>query len=339
VTSVPPGQGELLDFTDSTVIPYGLAVMYSMDIYRQKTCPPAPFTMPPPPTGGGVVIGFVMGTDSVQLAHPKADAGLLGALTAKVCYGAVIRRGAAEVVVALRGTDGFREWAEDGEFLLVPYAPANPLPPETLACRVEQGFWRIYQSLVLTDIHGTVVGPLAESLPPYLDHNDNVVVSGHSLGAPLATYLTLDLARGPLGGNVSSCYFASPHPGNADFAMLFDKVIGQNYVVYNYVLDLVPRVPPLGYSALRRVRVILPATAQADITLDIGCNHHVVCYLAMLDYETTMKAITPVPVGEEGSARCIRGPRTAKPTAAQLVVDRILEVAGALPPVPPVVRV
>jgi hypothetical protein len=190
---------------------------------------------------------------------------------------------------------------------------------------------------VLTDIHGSVVGPLAASLPPYLYHNDDVVVSGHSLGAPLATYLTLDLARGPLGGNVSGCYFASPHPGNAAFATVFDKIVGQNYVVYNYVLDLVPRVPPLGYSALPRVRVIMPGTAQADITFDIGCNHHVVCYLAMLDYDATMKAITPVPAGEESSASCIRGPRTAKPTAAQLVVDRILEVGGAPLPVPPAV--
>jgi hypothetical protein len=122
-----------MDFTDTTVIPYGLAVMYSMDIYRQKTCPPAPFTMPPPPTGGGVIIGFVMGTDSLLLGRPRADAGLPLALTTPVCYGTVIRRGPSEVVVALRGTDGFREWAEDGDFLLVPYAPANPLPPETPA--------------------------------------------------------------------------------------------------------------------------------------------------------------------------------------------------------------
>src|SRR5271167_2676317 len=127
-----------MEFTDSTVIPYGLLVMYSMDIYRQKTCPPAPFTMPPPPTGGGVVIGFVMGTDSVIPGHPNTDTGPVGALTATVCYGTLIRRSPTEIVVALRGTDGFEEWVEDGEFVLIPYAPANPLPPGTPACSVEQ---------------------------------------------------------------------------------------------------------------------------------------------------------------------------------------------------------
>ena len=154
-------------------------------------------------------------------------------------------------------------------------------------------------------------------------------MSGHSLGAPLATYLTLDLARGPLQGRVSGCYFACPHPGDQAFATLFDQVAGTaNYVVYNYILDIVPRVPPteFGYSALSQVRVIQPDTAQAEITFDVGCNHHVVCYLAMLDYTATMAAIDPVPAGEAGSAACIRGPQTDQPTLAKSLISRILEV-------------
>src|SRR3954447_22018527 len=59
--------------------------------------------------------------------------------------------------------------------------------------------------------------------------------------------------------------------------------------------------------------------AQADIKLGIGCSHHIVCYLAMLDYAATMQALNPVPAGEEGSVTCIRGPRTpGKPSVAQL---------------------
>ena len=46
-----------MPFTNSSVVPYGLLVMHAMDIYRKKTCPPAPFIMPPPPTGGGTIMG------------------------------------------------------------------------------------------------------------------------------------------------------------------------------------------------------------------------------------------------------------------------------------------
>jgi triacylglycerol lipase len=315
-----------MTFTDLTVIPYGLLVMYSMDIYRQKTCPPAPFITPPSPTGGGLIIGYVMGSDSIVPGHPDTGPGS----GPPICYGTVIRRSPTEVVVALRGTDGFAEWIEDGEFPLIPYAPAAPLPPGTSEARVEQGFWGIYRSLVLADIHGAVIGSLAEKVPTILAVDDTVVVAGHSLGAPLATYLTLDLVRGPLGQRVSGCYFASPHPGDQSFATLFDRYVGNDYVVYNYLLDVVPRVPPIefGYSALSKLRVIQPDTAQAEISFGVGCNHHVVCYLAMLDYKTTMAAITPVPKGEEGSAACVRGPRTGKPTLATAMVRRVVEVAG-----------
>jgi hypothetical protein len=318
-----------MPFTDSSVVPYGLLVMHAMDIYRQKTCPPTPFVLPSAPTGGGMIIGYIMGTDTVLPGHPHIGPGPIQGLETSVCYGTIVRRGPSEVVLALRGTDGYMEWIEDGEFLFLPYAPSLPLPGGANGESVEQGFWGIYASLMMTDINGAAIGPLAEKFPTIVGPGDTVVVAGHSLGAPLATYLTLDLARGPLGQRVTGCYFASPHPGNQAFAALFDKVVS-DYVVYNYLLDVVPRVPPIeiGYCSLPKRRVISPDTAQAEIKFGIGCNHHVVCYLAMLDYNTTIQAITPVPAGEEGSAKCIRGPQTGQPTLAKSLVNRIVVVAG-----------
>ena len=270
-----------------------------------------------------------MGKDTILPGHPRFVPGPLTTLETIVCYGTIVRRGPTEVVVAIRGTDGFAEWIEDGEFPAVPYAPGTLLPLGAPGRTVEQGFWGIYRSLTLSDLHGTTVGALAENIPALLGPNDTVVLSGHSLGAPLATYLTLDLVRGPLGQRVSSCYFASPHPGDLAFATLFDQSVN-DYIVYNYLLDIVPRVPPteLGYSSLLKKQVIEPATADAEITFGIGCNHHVVCYLAMLDYNQTMRAITPVPAGEADSASCIRGPQTGKPNLAKSLISRIVEVAS-----------
>jgi triacylglycerol lipase len=318
-----------MPFTNSTAVPYGLLAMHAMDIYRLKTCPPAPFIAPSAPPGGGVIIGYVMGIDTVLPGHPQFTPGPLAALGHRVCYGTVVRHGPNEVVVALRGTDGFVEWIEDGEFPQIAYQPALPLPDGVPAAMVEQGFWDIYTSLRLTNPAGTLLGDLAVALPTVVGPGDSVVVAGHSLGSALATYLTLDLVRGPLGQKVSGCYFASPHPGNTAFTTFFDQTV-RDYQVYNYLLDIVPRVPPIefGYSALPKLQVIQPATAQADIRLGLGCNHHVVCYLAMLDYKATLQAITPVPPGEEGSAACIKGPQTGKPSIAKSLVDRIVEVAG-----------
>jgi triacylglycerol lipase len=318
-----------MPFTNSTAVSYGLLVMHAMDIYRLKTCPPAPFIAPPAPPGGGTIIGYVMGIDTVLLGHPQFTPGPLVALGHQVCYGTVVRRPPNEVVVAIRGTDGFVEWIEDGEFPQIPYRPALPLPEPAPPATVEQGFWGIYSSLRLTDAAGTTLGELAATLPTIIGPDDSVVVAGHSLGAPLATYLTLDLIRGSMGQRVSGCYFASPHPGNTAFATFFDQTV-RDYKVFNYLLDIVPRVPPteIGYSSLPKLQVILPATAQADIRFSIGCNHHVVCYLAMLDYNATLQAITPVPAGEEGSAACIKGPQTGKPSVAKSLVDRVVEVAG-----------
>jgi hypothetical protein len=269
-----------------------------------------------------------MGVDTVLLGHPQFSPGPLAALGHTVCYGTVVRRNET-VFVSVRGTDGFVEWVEDGQFVPIPYNPHIPLPSGDPTPLVEQGFWGIYGTLQLADPAGALLGSLPAALPALLEPTDQVVVAGHSLGAALATYLTLDLARGPIGERVSGGFFASPHPGNAAFATLFDLNV-RNYQVFNYLLDIVPRVPPsqAGYAPLRKLKIIQPATAQADIRFGVGCNHHIVCYLAMLDFAQTMTAITPVPAGEGDSAMCIKGANNGQETVAKSIVGRILEVAS-----------
>src|SRR5208282_4209401 len=115
-----------------------------------------------------------------------------------VCYGTVIRRSNTEVAVSVRGTDGFVEWVEDGQFLLIHYNPPNPLAGGDPVPLVEQGFWGIYGTLQLADPAGALLGSLASALPALVKPTDQVVVAGHSLGSALATYLTIDLVRGPL---------------------------------------------------------------------------------------------------------------------------------------------
>lgn len=94
-----------------------------------------------------------------------------------------------------------------------------------------------------------------------------------------------------MGAGVSACLFASPRTGDGGWTALFDATVA-SYQLYNYILDLVTHVPSLGYATLSKATVLQPSTAQAHIRLDVLCNHHVLCYCAMIDFAETMAAST-----------------------------------------------
>jgi len=57
---------------------------------------------------------------------------------------------------------------------------------------VEQGFWTLYASMQLIGPTGAALGALAPAITNAAGSTGMVTVVGHSLGAALATYLTLD---------------------------------------------------------------------------------------------------------------------------------------------------
>lgn len=314
-----------MPFTNTSAAAYGLLAMHAMDMYRAQ-----PASLTPAPSAGLTAAGwrvaaYVTGTDTVL---PRGIRGPLQMAATTTCYGFAARNAAGELAVVIRGTDGFVEWIEDAEFVPIPYAPATALPAGSPTITVEAGFWGVYASMRLVDPNGAALGVLAPAVVALAGAAGPVTIVGHSLGSALATYLTLDLARVGLGARVSACLFASPHTGNQAFVTLFDQTIA-DYRLFNYILDIVPRVPPgLGYVPLPRRTVIQPAGAEAVIRVNIGCNHHVICYCAMLDYEETKKATTPVPPGEEDSAACILGPETGRPSIAKELLSAL---AGVVP--------
>jgi hypothetical protein len=316
-----------MPLTNTRAAAYGLLAMHAMDMYRTQPGSPTPSPAAGLAAAGWTVIAYVSGTDTVL---PRGVRGPLQmAAGGTVCYGFAARNAAGELVVAIRGTDGFVEWIEDAEFVPIPYAPAIALPAGGPAIMVEQGFWGVYASLRLLDRDGKALGDLAPAVAALAGAAGPLTVVGHSLGSTLATYLTLDLARAGLGPRVSACLFASPHPGDQNFAALFDRTIG-DYRLFNYIWDIVPRVPPtvFGYAPLARRTVIWPSTAEASIRFDIGCNHHVICYCAMLDYEGTERATTPTPPGEQASKACILGPEAGQRSIAKEIAALL---AGAVP--------
>jgi triacylglycerol lipase len=311
-----------MPFTNTASAAYGLLAMRATDMYREAPGLLTPPAAPGLTAAGWTIVAYITGKDSILRKGPLQ----LAAQT--VYYGYLAKRASGEMVAVIRGTDGFVEWVEDGEFLPIPYTPQIGLPVGSGAVLVEHGFWTLYASMRLIDPAGAPLGTLAPALTAAAGALGTVTVVGHSLGSALATYLTLDLARGGLSLRMSACLFASPHTGNQAFVDLFDQTI-VDYRLFNYILDIVPRVPfGLAYVPLPRRTVIQPTTAEASIRVTIACNHHVICYCAMLDYEETMQAATPVPAGEEDSATCILGPETGKPSLAKRLVS---DLAGIVP--------
>jgi pimeloyl-ACP methyl ester carboxylesterase len=242
--------------------------------------------------------------------HPRTQMSLSAD---DVFYGFLARSKANEnsYVAAIRGTDGLIEWIEDGEFVW----KSNPLGDGN----VEQGFWGIYDSMSLVGTDGAVLAASAAAgIAKMIGATGTVRVIGHSLGSALATYLSLALAQ-QIGDHVSALLFASPRPGDPKFADLYARTV-RTYTLYNYALDIVPHVPfPPQYATLPNARVIDPAAAQVRVRVDPGCDHHLICYCAMLDGTIPYQHLPTT--DDQRCAACILGAKTSGPTIAKLLAE------------------
>ena len=216
--------------------------------------PGAAYVGPAPPswvTAEWAVAGWLVGEDVV-----------LGIDTGRVFWGWLLLS-PTDAVVVLRGTEDASEWAADAE--------GWPVESAGLPGLVEQGFASIYETLELMPASATAPAaasaPVASAIAAAVGAR-HVTVTGHSLGACLAEYLTYELA-GLLPGRVHGRYFESPRPGNADFAAAFQARV-TDYTVWRYQPDLVPDVPPWN-TPLANV-VVLPANPA--ICDSPACNHH-----------------------------------------------------------------
>ena len=302
--------------TNSQAAQLGLQLMYAMDMYTDMGDTPTTVT---PDVDDRVkaanwdVKAYIVGDDAVIRDDKTLGGG------DQVYYGFVAQntQDRSQFLAVVRGTHGIIEWIEDAEFVPIPHP--NLKNGET----VEQGFWGIYSSMSLVDPTGAVIEDRAATGIPQVVGEGNLMVIGHSLGSTLATYLSLDLAMGPIGPKVSACMFASPQTGDALFARTYDTTL-TDYRVFNYVLDVVPRVPMgLGYVTLPKATVLRPATAEASIRVDVLCNHHVICYSAMLDFEASQVTGVVKTDDDKQCAACILGPETASPTMAKILAGMV----------------
>jgi hypothetical protein len=306
-------RGGLL-MTPEQSVPFGLLAMYAEDMYDVDQGALAPTPDSRIAASGWKIVNYLTAQDVLiptvrnqRLSFDRAK---------RVFFGFLAQSNAdpTSYVVAIRGTIGFAEWIIDGQFLLVPH-PNHP------TAKIEQGFWDIYRTMNLADpVTGATTNPDVAAGVAAVVGTGKVVVTGHSLGSALATYFTNDLAE-RLGNKVSVCLFASPRTGDDAWVNLFDTNVS-TYQVWNYILDVVPHVPTIGYATLPNATVIQPSMAQCQIRLDLLCDHHVLCYCAMIDYKDTMAA--PPSLQDASEAVCTS--RQPMPESTILLAEVVTEL-------------
>ena len=123
--------------------------------------------------------------------------------------------------IVLRGTYTFSEFVAD-----IDYSQINL---ENTDMKVHRGFYKIYKN---------VRNQIFKHLKKY--NVNNVFITGHSLGAAIATLISIDMYKYKYNAYVYG--FGSPRVGNMEFAQYINKYCN----VYNIInqSDVVTNVPP-----------------------------------------------------------------------------------------------
>ena len=194
-----------------------------------------------------------------------------------VSFGFIAQDAAGAAVVAIRGTEGIKEWLQDAKFLTV------KCPFLAGAGQTEDGFTAVYESLRVTqDPNSTrLVKALLTAFPRPVT---SLTICGHSLGGALATLLALDVgANTSLGHGLNAITYASPRTGDPSFADTYNQVVPNENRIANR-LDLVPKLPlPPLYEHVLGIQELNP---MLKVKLDLLCQHHMTTYLHLLSLET-----------------------------------------------------
>jgi hypothetical protein len=137
--------------------------------------------------------------------------------------------------IAFRGSQDIEDWQMDFKInkLIVPF----DRDPKIKKDKLHQGFLTCYMS-----IRDKIFDKIKSS------GKKIIIITGHSLGAALATICSLDVKYNFSSLDVTQYSFGTPNVGNSDYAKGYNKHMTQSYFIRNSN-DIVTFVPPriLGY--------------------------------------------------------------------------------------------
>lgn len=191
-----------------------------------------------------------------------------------VSYGFLATSAAGELVAAIRGTQTLDEWIHDAAFLFVP----NPI--HAGGGMTEDGFTAIYRSLRAGKDPNSPAAIAAMTTLVGADNIQWVTVTGHSLGAALATLLGLDVALNAGAKSTQIYTYASPRVGELMFQHTFDSMLPNTYRLHHRS-DIVPKTPLFPYVHVGSdIELVSPYQA---INGTLACWHSLDTYLWLMD--------------------------------------------------------
>jgi predicted lipase len=148
-----------------------------------------------------------------------------------VCVSSYTFGGKVYVVCAFRGTIHPSEWKKDFMFDLVPFEYG-------VDCSVHKGFQMMYKQL-----RGDILLAVKQAAPAA------VFVCGHSLGAALSLFLTIDLSTALPNPDIRTYTFAPPRAADSRCTDAVEALIGPTAPVKEWLqivncTDVVPLLPP-----------------------------------------------------------------------------------------------
>ena len=205
---------------------------------------------------------------------------------------------ANQFVLAIRGTSNGIEWWDDVNASL-------KTPFKVPGCgAVGTGFARIYNTLEVVERPASVAVALPQSLRAVRGFSQQVStlvrrraaatagaeaaaapisieVTGHSVGAALATLYVMENARTDQVSNPALCTFASPLVGDSTFAAAFNGLQLTSWRIVNEP-DIVPKLPPeiLGFT---HVDAEQRFSSVGKVRSSLSCWHALATYLSLID--------------------------------------------------------
>ncbi|XP_028787558.1 phospholipase A1-IIgamma-like [Neltuma alba] len=169
--------------------------------------------------------------------------------------------GRRDIVIAWRGTVQMVEWVKDFQFLLDD-APII-FGPHRSDCKVHRGFYSIYTATHSKSVFNKasartqVLTEIRRLVDKFKDEEISITVTGHSLGAAIATLNAVDIVANDFNIRkdeshkacpVTAFVFASPRVGERDFQKFFSSQKDLRMLRITNKNDIVPRHPFLGYA-------------------------------------------------------------------------------------------
>lgn len=203
-------------------------------------------------------------------------------------------------ILALRGTSNGVEWWDDANAVIrKPFRVPN-------CGSVGSGFARIYDTLEVIECAtgqaaaaaaarslrsiGTFSQQVAALVSRHAAANARAIgmpaaatveVTGHSLGAALATLYTLENATTDKVSSLALCTFASPLVGDSDFVAAFNGLGLTSWRVVNQP-DVVPKLPPEIFG-FRHVDTQQLFNSSGKVKSSVGCWHAMATYLSLVN--------------------------------------------------------